>query len=160
MSKIHLTAPFTAIAYLGALFAVDASYEFDTWQALLTYILVEFLFISCISFSKINYIKARWMSLLLRSAMIAGGAFCVIVYMRESGLIDKNSASFPYFELAYQYVNIVITALLFLTAFTRQKLLSKFDDLCWPSVFNNIYIRSDDDSWQTDKQDKECQHKH
>jgi hypothetical protein len=159
MSKIHLTAPITAMAYLGALFAVDASYEFDTWQALSTYILVELLFISYISFSKINYIKARWMSLLLRAAMIVGGAFCVIVYMRETGLIAKDSTAFDYFELSYRYINIVITALLFLTAFTRQRLLSKFDDLCWPSVFNNIYICSDDDSWQTNKQDKECQHK-
>lgn len=159
MSNIHFRAPITAIAYLAALFAVDASYEFDTWQALLTYILVEFLFISYISLGKINYIKARWMSLILRAAMIVGGAFCVVVYMRESGLIAENSAAFPYFELLYQYVNIVITALLFLIAFTRQRLLSKFDDLCWPSVFNNIYIRSDDDSWQTDKQDKECQNK-
>ena len=159
MSKIHLRAPITAVAYLGALFAIDASYELDTWQALLTYILVEFLFISYLSCSRMNYIKARWMSLLLRIAMIVGGSFCVIVYMRETGMINKDSNAFGVLELCYQYINITITALLFLTAFTRQKLLSKFDDLCWPSMLNNIHIYSDDDSWQTDKQDKECQHK-
>jgi len=159
VSKIHLRAPITTCAYLVALFAVDASYEFDTWQAISTYILVELLFISYILCSGINYIKARWMALLLRAAMIFGGAFCMIVFIREYGIINKNSDAFAFFELSYQYINITITVLLFLTAFTRQKLLSKFDDLCWPSIFNNIYICSDDDSWQDNKETQRCQRK-
>lgn len=153
-NKFHILAPFIAVLSLALSAVVRGAYEFDTWQCLISLALVDFLFVVYVSSSRINHIKAHWMNLVFYTSIIANGLFAVIVYMRFNGLISEVSEGFNIMESMYHYVGITLTVLLFLSAFTKQRILGKFDDLCWPRAFDDVRIFDSYDSWQTHREVK------
>lgn len=152
--KIHLLAPLVAITSLALSVIVRSAYEFDTWQCLVSLMLVDFLFVVYVSSSRIHPTKAHWMNLIFHCSIIANGLFAIIVFMRFNGLINEVSPGFDLTESAHHYLGVTLTILLFLAAFTRQRILGRFDDLCWPRAFDDIHIFDSYDSWQNNREIK------
>ena len=151
---VHILAPAVAITSLALSAIVRSAYEFDTWQCLVSLMLVDFLFVVFVSTSKINPVKAHWINLVFYCSIIANGVFAVIVFMRFNGLIGKISPGFDVMESIYFYSGVVLTIMLFLAACTRQWILGRFDDLCWPRVFDDVCIFDSYDSWQNNREIK------
>ena len=152
--RYHFLAPFVAISSLAISLIIRSAYEFDTWQCLVSLALVDFLFVVYVSSSRIHHIKAHWMNLIFYGSIVANGLFAIIVYMRFYGLIDKISPGFDVMESIYFYSGVVLTIMLFLAACTRQWILGRFDDLCWPRAFDDIHIFDSYDSWQNNSEIK------
>jgi len=152
--KFHYLAPIVAILSLVVSLLVRSAYEFDNWQCLVSLMLVDFLFVVYVSSSRIHHVKAHWMNLVFYCSIIANGVFAVIVFMRFNGLISKVSPGFDVMESVYFYSGVILTTLLFLAAFTRQRILGRFDDICWPRAFDNVHIFDSYDSWQNNREIK------
>jgi len=150
--KYHLLAPMVAVVSLIVSVIVRSAYETDTWQCLISIALVDFLFVVYVSSSRIHPIKAHWMNLVFYGSILANGLFAIIVYMRFYGIINKVSPGFDVMESIYFYSGVIITIMLFLAACTRQWILGRFDDLCWPRVFDDICIFDSYDSWQNNRE--------
>ena len=152
--RFHILAPLVAITSLALSLIIRSAYEFDTWQCLVSLALVDFLFVAFVSSSRIHPVKAHWMNLIFYSSILSNGLFAIVVYMRFYGLINEVSPGFDITESAYYYSGVILTTLLFLAAFTRQRILGRFDDLCWPRAFDNIHIFDSYDSWQNNREIK------
>lgn len=153
-AKYHILAPFVAVMSLLISMLIRGAYEFDTWQCLISLSLVDFLFVVLVSSIRIDCIKVHWMNLVFHCSIIANVTFSVIVYMRFNGIISEVSAGFNVIESIYHYVGAALTLMLFIFAFTRQRILGKFDDLCWPRIFDDVRIFDSYDSWQDHREVK------
>lgn len=150
--RFHILAPMVAVVSLAISAIVRGAYEFDTWQCLVSLALVDFLFVVYVSSSRIHHVKAHWMNLVFYCSIIANGLFAIVVYMRFYGLINEVSPGFDLMESAHHYLGVTLTILLFLVAFTRQRILGRFDDLCWPRAFDDVHIFDSYDSWQNNRE--------
>jgi len=99
------------------------------------------------------------MGIVLFCAIVYGGAFTIVTYLRNYGIVGEFSEGFFFMQFLYQYVSLIASMLLFLVATVPQKMLGRFDDLCWPSDFADFHIFDNYDSWQDDKETQRCQRK-
>lgn len=126
--------PFT-IAALSWLFGllVWGAYEYPTWQCLVNISLVDFIFIIVFYYSDIEDEKVRWICTLLSISVFATLLSSVTFYMYHYGLIEADFFAVAAVKAHYGDLSFVLSLLIMIVSSLNNRIMDKFDGLCWPS---------------------------
>jgi hypothetical protein len=141
-------ATFLALLSWLSSYVTWITYDADTWQCLVSLLLIDLVFMFLISKSRVNYIKTKWMCWLIFISIVFLSVFTLVTYALEYKLIGYNSLLYTVFEVTHGPLGFIISLLMLLVAMAPQKLISTWDYDFWPHSIDNIFIPCDSDSYQ------------
>lgn len=141
-------ATFLALLSWLSSYVTWIAYDADTWQCLVSLILVDLVFMFLISKSRVNYIKTKWMCWLIFFSIVFLCVFSLVTFALQYKIIEYNSLLYTAFEVTHGPLGFIISLLMLMVAITPQRLISSWDYDFWPSSVDDIFIPCDSDSYQ------------
>ena len=129
----------------GFSFLVDRSYEFTTWQCLVSLILIDIIFMYLFQSSRVHYIKSRWVCSILFISIVFTAIFSVLMYSYQYYIVSLDFLPLAVFRDYYQAFTFIMSALIMLVSATPQRIVSSLDGLYWPRFADNIRYTCDMD---------------
>lgn len=127
-----------------ASYVTNASYEYTTWQCVVSLVLIDivFMYLTSIS-SRIDCIRTDYMCLAFFSAIVYLAPFAIITCLMECAYIPSDSGIYAAYSSTFGTVGFAISLIILIIAILPNKILEGLDNAARFTCFVRSYVHSD-----------------
>jgi hypothetical protein len=148
ITYIKSVAPVVALAVISWMSSllVREAYADPTWQYLASLAVVNFMFMVMFAYSKINDQKARWICSMLAIAIALTVISTFSYFFYQHGAIEADNPFIRFVLHIYPPMCLSLSILIIAVSLFSDRLMGRFDDVCWPGFASNF--RRSFDVWR------------